>query len=113
MTYWTLRDRLVEVLELLLCHHPAPFRVLADPDWEPTADEVIPMLDTMPVPEPTWACAWTEGSPSPRLNGSASGTTKSRRSSVGWADGLTSCGASGTTGSPAGRSRPCWWSTGG
>jgi hypothetical protein len=45
VTYWTLRDRLVEVLELLLCHHPAPFRVLADPDWEPTADEVIPMLD--------------------------------------------------------------------
>ena len=45
MTYWTLRDRLVEVLELLLCHHPAPFRVLGDPEWELTVDEVIPMLD--------------------------------------------------------------------
>ena len=45
MTYWDLNERLVSVLELFLRYHPAPFRVLTDPEFQPSTDEIAPMLE--------------------------------------------------------------------
>lgn len=44
MTYWSLMDRLVDLLELVLRYHPAPLRVLLDPDFIPSPEEVGPLL---------------------------------------------------------------------
>jgi hypothetical protein len=47
VTYWNLMDDLVDLLELYLRYHPAPLRVLTDPAYEPTAEEIDPMLSAL------------------------------------------------------------------
>lgn len=47
MTYWNLLEELTDLIEMYLRHHPAALRVLEDPSYRPSAEELVPLLGAL------------------------------------------------------------------